>query len=461
MSKMTIVDRLREPHSDDHEFISTFLRAVYEWRNDVKDAFPLDKPEGQINLIRWWLEWGIQSYPGTFAALGVTNEFLASPLAKKFKVDWSIPHETEGRSKEKQDNFDVNVIGFSNLKIGIGEDARIFPLVIEKAGFTHTSTDLNGAELGFGRINIYAIPAPSILAILPRIPQSEFNSSINIASCHWELPIWPSTLNFIFDLFDEVWVYTDFVFNSIDQKYRNKLRKMPLPVITYGKPLPDKKKYGLKSDVFYFLFSFDFASHVTRKNPMAVVEAFRVAFGSRHDVGLVIKTNNSEAKKTDFEKFESEIKKAGINCSLITDVLVSTELHNLYASIDAFVSLHRSEGFGRNITEMMLLGKPVIVTNFSGNVDFTNTENSFLVDYELKKLSPGDYIYSENQFWAEPKIDSAAEQLRLVYENPELRLKKAALAREFVERHYSIDGTAKVWQSIIQYFLDNSKTPQR
>ena len=56
------------------------------------------------------------------------------------------------------------------------------------------------------------------------------------------------------------------------------------------------------------------------------------------------------------------------------------------AACDAYVSLHRSEGTGLTITDAMALGKPVIATSWSGNMDFMDVSNSFPVRYELVEL---------------------------------------------------------------------------
>ena len=82
---------------------------------------------------------------------------------------------------------------------------------------------------------------------------------------------------------------------------------------------------------------------------------------------------------------------------------------------DAYVSLHRSEGLGLRMAEFMLLGKPVIATNYSGNVDFMNTSNSLLVDYDLVPVGTLPPYDSEHR-WAEPSLEHAALLMRRLYE---------------------------------------------
>src|SRR3546814_5890465 len=64
-------------------------------------------------------------------------------------------------------------------------------------------------------------------------------------------------------------------------------------------------------------------------------------------------------------------------------------------------SLHRSEGFGRGLAEAMYLGKPVIATRYSGNLDFMDERTAYLVDHELVPVQTGEYPFAEGQHWAD------------------------------------------------------------
>ena len=75
---------------------------------------------------------------------------------------------------------------------------------------------------------------------------------------------------------------------------------------------------------------------------------------------------------------------------LLTDHYTRLETNDLMACADCYVSLHRAEGFGLGLAEAMYLGKPAIATNYSGNVDFMTPENSYLVEYRLRKVVAED-----------------------------------------------------------------------
>ena len=97
---------------------------------------------------------------------------------------------------------------------------------------------------------------------------------------------------------------------------------------------------------------------------------------------------------------------------------------------DCYVSLHRSEGLGLTMAEAMALGKPVIATGYSGNVDFMTPENSYLVNYTVGAVPRGADPYPKGSPWAEPDLDDAAELMRRVYEAPREAAARGERARE-------------------------------
>ena len=97
---------------------------------------------------------------------------------------------------------------------------------------------------------------------------------------------------------------------------------------------------------------------------------------------------------------------------LIDSVQSREESYGLLNACDAYVSLHRSEGFGLTMAEAMFFGKPVIATGYSGNLDFMSADNSILIPYEKTPLLRDYMVYRKGSFWAEPSIAAAAEAMR-------------------------------------------------
>src|SRR5262249_29627249 len=86
---------------------------------------------------------------------------------------------------------------------------------------------------------------------------------------------------------------------------------------------------------------------------------------------------------------------------------------------DAYVSLHRSEGFGLTMAEAMALGKPVIATRYSGNLDFMTDDNSLLVDCRPVPVARSAHLYRTGCTWAEPSVEHAAQLMRRVADDPD------------------------------------------
>jgi len=178
-------------------------------------------------------------------------------------------------------------------------------------------------------------------------------------------------------------------------------------------------------------------SVMERKNPIGLIRAFTRAFGDDDTVQLVLKTSFGDRHPQQFEALQAAA--AAANVTIINEVYSPEDVLSLMDACDAYVSLHRSEGLGLTMAEAMLMGKPVIATNFSGNVDFMDSSNSLLVDYELVKLGKSIPPYDAHLEWAEPSEAHAAELMRRVFDNQAWAAELGAAAKASAERALSLD----------------------
>src|SRR5262249_14491422 len=111
--------------------------------------------------------------------------------------------------------------------------------------------------------------------------------------------------------------------------------------------------------------------------------------------------------------------------------------NNLTALCDCYVSLHRAEGLGLVMAEAMLLGKPVIATGYSGNLDFMTESNSLLVEHRLVPIGPGAEPYPDDAEWAEPDVQHATRLMREVFDDRARAAELGAKAAEDVRRTHS------------------------
>ena len=268
---------------------------------------------------------------------------------------------------------------------------------------------------------------------------------------YWELPTFPEGLVAQMDRVDEIWVATKFVQASFRRATARPVRVVPAIVPELAGSGRGRKDFGLRDDEVLFLFSFDVNSIVARKNPGAVVDAFSRAFatGTENKCRLVIKVLNL-AIRPEFSRWLREAV-GSVNGVLIDEDLSEPDLVDLFTCADVYVSLHRSEGFGFGIAEAMALGKPVVTTAYSGNLDFATATNSFQVGYRLREITSADHVFNEEAsgvyqvgaVWADPDVDQAARWMRLLASDPDLRYKTGQAGRATIRNNYSAGAAVK------------------
>jgi hypothetical protein len=206
-----------------------------------------------------------------------------------------------------------------------------------------------------------------------------------------------------------------------------------------------------------FLFVFDVNSTTERKNPGAVIDAFKCAFHPSDRARLVIKCVNGSANRRGIAALVQQIGEYPV--SLIDGYWPADRLRDLTAACDAYVSLHRSEGLGLTITEAMAHGKPVVATGWSGNTDVMHAGNSFPIDYRLVDIPASGGIYSASGRWAEPSIEHAARIMRSLYQDRNMARAVGAAARRDIERDYSEQAIADLVQARLHAIAIRQRWP--
>jgi glycosyltransferase involved in cell wall biosynthesis len=244
------------------------------------------------------------------------------------------------------------------------------------------------------------------------------------------------------DEVDEIWAPTRFIATALRAAFTKPVYTM-LPGLELSPfdPLP-KEYFGLSGDRYVFAFVFDMNSRMQRKNPLGLIRAFREAFRRDEPVDLVIKVSPPESfYKDQWDELRQAVDAAGV--TLIDRVLTRQELLAFLHAADCYVSLHRSEGFGLTCAEAMLLGKPVVATAYSGNLDFMNPDNSYLVNYDRVTLTEDIDPYPRGAVWADPHIDHAAQQMRRVYDQREEAVAKGRQAQAEVSQLLSLEAAGR------------------
>ncbi len=254
----------------------------------------------------------------------------------------------------------------------------------------------------------------------------------------WELERFPQVWMPAFNYIDEVWAPSRFIFDNLVSISPKPVFQIPIAVefSVTGSRESTRIRFGLPADKFIFMFSFDLLSFPSRKNHIAVIDAFRMAFPAEKDVCLVIKISNSSGSRELFNlsNYPDNLDERII---IIDEVLSRSSMYCLLDAIDCYVSLHRSEGFGLGMAEAMFLGKPVIATGYSGNLSFMTPKNSCLVGYDFVDVREGEYPHWEGQRWASADLGEAAAYMRRIKGDPAFREKIAVRGQNHIKRMHS------------------------
>jgi glycosyltransferase involved in cell wall biosynthesis len=249
----------------------------------------------------------------------------------------------------------------------------------------------------------------------------------------WELEDVPKAWIKNSKFFDEIWAPSRFIGES--------LRKvLPVPVIDMPQslrvqpfePVP-REMYGLKPGETVFLFVFDAASSVERKNPAGLVRAFQQAFPRTREARLVIKVSRPQAEPRNMAKLRQMV--AGDPRILLVERTMSRhELLGLMDAADCYVSLHRAEGLGLTMAEAALLAKPVITTAYSGVLDFLNDKTALMVGHSMTTITHDRPPFQKGWRWADPDLAEAANHMRWVRAQPLLARQIGLRAKESVAK---------------------------
>lgn len=236
---------------------------------------------------------------------------------------------------------------------------------------------------------------------------------LNILFPFWELGAVPREWHTGIRDFDEVWAPSRFIAAAIADIAGLTVRYVPQPVrLPARPPAPRPDRATLR-----FLTFLDYDSYVARKNPRAAIEAFRAAFPpSQRDVELVVKTRG--ARDEGVRKWLGDAGMQDERIKIVDRTLDRVGMDGLMRDCDAFISLHRSEGFGLGAAEALAAGKAVVATDYGGTTDFINGATGYPVAFAMEPVRDGEYVDTRGQVWATADADAAASALRAIYDRP-------------------------------------------
>jgi len=349
---------------------------------------------------------------------------------------------------------DVCLVGHPFAPIGMGEHVRCTYRALRSIALRPALTDIynlvppdtdeltefSGAcSVRPSDINIFHINGNEVEQVLAHLSLRQQWNGYNIIYPLWELARYPEEWAIQLDRFDEIWAPSQFIQEALESVCTQPVVHMPLACEVLLSSFLSRRYFGIPETDYVFLFFFDVRSYATRKNPQAVVEAFRRLLSIRPyaRTRLVLKVNGAELAPQIMSQLREDLSDMIHHVTFLDRVMSANEVKNLVRCCDCFVSLHRSEGFGFGIAEAMVLGKPVIATAYSGNMDFMNADVAFNVGYNLIPLAEGDYPHYQDQVWAEPDVAEAAHYMTILVDHPERGRQLGKLAHVHMKRDFS------------------------
>ena len=356
----------------------------------------------------------------------------------------------------------VTIVGYPFQPTGMAEHTRSTFRAFRSAGVTPRLLDVADAnrsldpdlERDFGPhivtalgegVNLFGINGDEAARVIEKVGEQAFSRGYNIAYPAWELARYPKIWAETLDRFDEIWAPSAFVQQALEGVVTRPVHRMPLPVDLKLSSFLGRRHFGIPEEAFAVVFFFDFASYAERKNPNAVLAAFERLAARRPeaDIHCVIKSRGGRDIDEAQAALEARLAALGSRAQAIYGDLSDNEIKNLVRVADVFVSLHRSEGFGRGMAEAMAMGRPAIATGYSGNLDFMPPGTGLLVDYELVPVAAGAYPHGEGQVWADASPEHASRLIEQLLDDPAGARALGGRAKTFMAEHYSVEALGR------------------
>jgi len=361
------------------------------------------------------------------------------------------------------------VAGLFSSSTGLGQGARLFAqalagacevVTLDVGPTLHAPADLGdplrSAHPLKGGVVVTHFNPTELVRFLPRTLGQALRGRRHIGYWAWELPTIPQSWLKAFAYVDEVWCPSNFTAEAVRKAAPPgiPIHVVPHPIFMIPRLEADRARFGLPVDACITLMALDLKSTAARKNPWGGLEAFRRAMPEpRAGVRLVCKLSGARQEPALFDALKQEAETRS-DIVLLSEDLSTEDMTRLIASADILLSLHRAEGFGLLPAEAMWLGKCVVATAWSGNMDFMNEASSVLVGWRPIPVEDPQALYAGG-WWADPDLDAAAAALRTLIADPSARSALGARARARAEEVFD----RRKWLSHVSSMLGQPRPP--
>jgi glycosyltransferase involved in cell wall biosynthesis len=343
---------------------------------------------------------------------------------------------------------------------GHSSEARSFLRALEVLGHQPSAIELSivdrsertvpmsDEELAMLVRQIERAPSDPVVAIHTYTPKPGRNyivsAAANVARVMWETDRIPEGWAGLLADKDQVWVpsrhnYETFARGGVpESKLRVLAETTDFDAFSPGSA--GAMDLGAPEGSLVFLSSFDFSE---RKGWRQLLLAWSRAFDASDPVCLVLKTLSVAKWDEDYIRerilhfleleFGNGARGQLAPVKILPTRLGTSELPQLYAAADVYVSASRGEAWGRTYMEAMAMGLPTVGTRYGGNLDFMTDEDGWLIGGELVPVESHSEVLSEQyrgHRWFEADVDELAAVLREIATDPAAARAKASGARE-------------------------------
>lgn len=451
--------------------VTPAMEAIRQQRMDLICGFQNQFSQNREAFVHWYLQYGAQelsleaaytdavqaavdAHEADCRARAIDRRTFTQKVEDRLRRIMKMPQKQRESALIPQAKYPagVNLCGFIKGDFGLGESARILATILEAAKIPYTIVDFQDAKehtytnQAFAdkisnnfiyNINIFDTNGDGQAVFLRHVAPQALQGRYNIGYWAWELPEFPENgWEEAFAPLDEVWTCSDFTSEAIRQKSPVTVTTVPHAITMQARSSKTRTDFGLPEKPFLFLVMYDVRSFSARKNPEGAVEAYLRAFPQEtDDVRLLLKLN----VPPDWDGEDGLLKKLLRRSDVLTisERLSKPDLNALIRCSNAYVSLHRSEGFGLGPAEAMGLGIPAVLTNWSGNTQYMREGACCPVDYQMVEIQTTHGPYKKGCHWAEPDIEDAARQMKRLVNDTDFYTNMAIAAKKVIEEEFS------------------------
>lgn len=429
--------------------VNRVLARVYQQRGDLRERFPDLRGSDRNGLLDWVRKYGVHEIP-LLAKVSPVNADGHRDLPSEPD---GLPPLEAGSSTPADNPAGVNVVGSFASDREVGEVARQILRAFDQVGIPAVPVDeparqeseenldfsTVGPEGAAYGVNLICLPPGGLVEFVRHAGERFFAGRYSIGLWFETESTAEETLTDAASLLQEIWTPSSYVAEQLRPHVSNLVRAVPIPVRPAQLVPLSRAALGMEDGRCVFLSSFDLSDGLARPNPIGVIDAFTRAFGPSDAVRLII-----DCVRGEFEgPLPEELRAAAAghpSVELVEAAFSRPESVARLSLADCYVSLHRADAFGFTLAQAMSLGKPVIATGYSGNLEFMDEENSWLVKARPSSSSAD----TSGHAWCEPDLEHAAELMRRAYEDPGARRELGALAAAELARKHSPYVSAEI-----------------